>query len=737
MIFADDLTAEFSIDVKTYQRLEKGKLITVHEHNRTGNASQQEENNDKSLVQSIKTGQNVPFNVAVAGLGLVGIAAGTKAFVVARHAGQVTKEAERVLTTPALTDLRVLSKQNPVSIPSDLNKYEGVIIATGGFAGTKGQHTLDLHKYLEKHYPNHLVLSVENIHNDLGWEEDAIKRFSKVPSLLWKNATQGNKTSEELALLTKTVRQKTDKPITFVTASGGGMAVKEAQEITDKLGYKNIEGFGLGSPTWDLSNPKSKYVSIMDSKDAGTGWLPFRSKKDAVVVDRGTEKITLKRNPYQGNTEWQKQHEYDAYLSHPEVRSIADNIIYRHRKDKQIFHPSNYYVDKVENTAYNKYLQNNQQYSKLEQQAWVNFNTLFPSMVAEFSGEQQVKVKSYIRDGKLVHAYSAKRDKAVEDPNIIERLRNNISNKVEDRGVEHNTAEKIAIVATVGAVTGVSLVAGKYILEGGLNAALASARIAWNNNFLKRNRLIEEMADDLVAGRKLFRGKTLRETIGNADTVITIKGGINMGGKGGTLIKDNYLEKLKKPSDKWVILDLDNLELDSKGLKNGKLDIQQTLNDFWSNFVINPFTKGYNKDSIEIAAYMRATEKIKPNTNKVMMGYSAGAVGTVAAASDLSKMRNVSKLKAITFGAPYSGVTKIEDNRIVDTVSFINKDDILANSALSRGQKEDINAIIQERPNKRADDDILAGHGWKSYFDSRYWDKIRRIINNGSQEAFK
>ena len=745
IVLACDLADFADEEVKTYQRLQKGKLVTVRQHNRKGNPAQQKTieekgtaGNDNAIMQSLKTGATVTAGVALAGLSLVGIGAATKAYVVARHAKQVDDAARRILDNPDIPDLRFLSRGNPQKLPDDFSQYEGVIIATGGFGGSKGLHTRDLDQYFKQEYPNHLVLSVENVYNDLGWEKDGIKRFARVPSTLWRNATQGNKTSEEIAKLTNLVAKKTNKPITLATASGGGMAVKEAQEITDRLGVKNVEGFGLGTPTWALAQPKSKYTSFMDKDDAGTGWVPLTRKEEIVTVKRPADKsFTWKLSNYQGNSPWNKQHEFGTYLMHPETRSKVDQIMYRNRADKSVFKPSNYQVNFENNTARNPYIGKQQTgYSKLEQQAWSNFNTLFPSM-AEFSGEQEVKVKSYIRNGKLVRAYSAKRNKALDDQGMVNRLRSNIAGNIEKRGVDDSTAQKLATGALVVGGTAGTLIGGKILISGGLSTALAAGKRAWDSNFLKRNRMIEEMADDLVSGKKLFRGKTLREAIGDADTVITIKGGINMGGKGGTTIKNQYLDKMRQPGDKWAILDLDNLELDSTGLTDKGIDLKQTATDFWSNFVINPFKKGYNKDSIEIAAYMRATEKIKPNANKVMMGYSAGAVGTIAAASDLSKSKSVSKLKAVTFGAPYSGLTKIEDTRIVDTVSFINKDDILANTKLSRGNKEDINAIITERPNKATDTDLLAGHGYKGYFDRKNWDKIRRIINNGSQEAFK
>jgi hypothetical protein len=739
IVLACDLADFSDEEVKTYQRMQKGKLITVRQHTRKGDPKQQktiEEKgsgaNDNAIMQSLKTGATVTAGVALAGLSLVGIGAATKAFVVSRHAKQVDDAARRILTAPDIPDLRFLAQNNPSKLPDNFDQYEGIILNTGGWAGENGLHALRLGEDLKKEYPNHLILTVQNFHYDVGFSKDPLNHVKKIVPLTWKNATQGNKTSEELAHLASMVQKRTDKPITFVTASGGGMAVKEAQEITDKLGLKNVKGIGIGSPTWSLAKPKSEYKTLMDDKDAFTSQIPFTNKKqDYIYVDRGTDKYKWNSDPYQGEVPWNEHHEYGAYFGNPKSRSVLDNFIKRTNTHK----PEDYSIDPKNNIIrYKK--QKSTAYSKLEQQAWANFNILFPSM-AEFSGEQEVKVKSYIRNGKLVRAYSAKRDKALENPSIVNRLRSNIAGNIEKKGVDDNTAKKLATAALVVGGTAGTLIGGKLLLSGGLSTALGAGKRAWDSNFLKRNRMIEEMADDLVSGKKLFRGKTLRDAIGDADTVITIKGGINMGGKGGTTIKNEYLDKMRRPGDKWAVLDLDNLELDSTGLTAKGIDLKQTATDFWSNFVINPFAKGYNKDSIEIAAYMRATEKIKPNANKVMMGYSAGAVGTIAAASDLSKSKSVSKLKAVTFGAPYSGLTKIEDTRIVDTVSFINKDDILANSKLSRGNKEDINAIITERPNKATEKDILAGHGYTGYFDRKNWDRIRRIINNGSQEAFK
>jgi len=734
MIFADFNTE----DVKTYQRLSKGKLVTVQQHNRKGEDAQTQAT-DRAINSNLQTGAAVTAGVALAGLSLVGIGMATKAYVVGKHTQQVANAAKRIQQNPAIDNLQFLSKANPSKLPDDFSQYEGVIISTGGFGGSKGGHSLQVDIYIKQEYPNHFILSVENVYNDLGWNPAVGDRLKQAPGTLWGNATKGNRTAEELAKIANLVRSKTDKPITFMTGSGGGMAVKEAQEITDTLRLKDIQGIGMGSPTFGLANPKSPYVSFIDKDDATVGAIPLLSQKDTQYISRGSNKVKWNMADYQGEIEWSKQHEFGTYLMHPGTRAKTDSILYRNRPDKSMFKPENYTVDVKNNTTRNRNLTPRaSQYSRLEQQAWANFDVLFPSTVsADFSGEQDVKVKSYVRNGKLVRQYTAKRDKSIQDPNLIERLRNNVSGTVEKKTGNESLARTLGTVAVVGAVGTAGIVGGKILLGTAEVAAIGSATKAWDRAYPKRVDMIESFADDLVAGRKLFRGQKLNDFIGDADTVFTVKGGINMGGTGGTTIKNDYLKGMASPRDKWAILDLDNLELDSRGVSNGKINLGQTVKDLWGNFTTNVFTKGYNKDSIEVAGYMRAVEKLRPNTNKVMIGYSAGAVATNAAAADLSKMRSVTRLKSINFGLPYTGIAKVQDgNRVVDQVTFINSDDILANTGLSRGSKGDINAILQERPNKKQETGILAGHSPRSYFgDPEQRKRIYKVIKNGSLGA--
>lgn len=729
-------------NVKAHTRLVNGKLIRVNQFSRNNNRSQtlEENNNDNELLNKLKNGvADISFKAAIAGLSLVGIGLATKTAIVARHNTVVEAAAKRIKESDGKlpTDLRFLAKSNDKLLPENFDNYEGIIIATGGWGRQKGQHTLALAEELKKQYPKHYVVSVENQFFDLGFDQgsDLIDFFKRATKKMFSSAINGNQTSDELATLAYSIRKKTNKSISYITASGGGMGVKQAMEVTDKLGLKDIQGVGMGSPTWGLSNPKSKYISVMDKSDRGTGFLPLTSKKDLVEVKRDPNiKTILKRDPYQGKIPINKHHEFDYYLTAPESRAHIDNLVYRTDRFRKEDYTPDYENLKVKHPLLSFSI------GKWEREAIKHFELFFNESNSANFASKEVKVKAYVRNGKLVRAYS--RDQDVEDKNILANIRDTVENTVEKKTKNENIAEVAGQIA-VGTTLGVAgLIGGGLIVEGLPQGVLSIARSVWNRSLPKRTKMIEDLADELVSGvKKLKNGQTLKEAIKDADTVIVMKGGINMNSQGATQIKERFLNDLandakKNMGKKWSILDLDNLELDSHGLSSKK-PLQQTLKDFWSNFVVNPFSKGYNKDSIEMAGYMRAIEKLKPDTNKVMIGYSAGGVATIAAASDLAKLKNVSRLKAITFGAPYSGVTKIDDNRVVDTISIINRDDPLANSLLAKGNRENINGYIVDRPDKKKPgDDILKGHDPWQYFHPTNKDKIMRTIEGGSREWY-
>jgi hypothetical protein len=314
--------------VKSYTRLSKGRLITVKQHARDGGRKEQlNEQQDKDLRNKVNTGAIVGGTLALAGLSLVGISAATKQVIQTKYAQNINKAAARIEKASPITDFKKYSKYNPSTI-TDFNKYDNIVITTGGFTGALGHSANDLRANLARKYRKSLVLSVENKEFDTA-STDFLQRAKATPDLLFKSAINGNKTAEDLAEVAYNIRKQTDKPITFIATSGGGMAIKNAQEITDKLNVKNISGIGLGSPTFALAQPKSPYISVMSGNDLFQ-LTPAVNKKDIVRV-RGT--FDTSRVYGLSITERLKikamEHNHRSYLRNPEVIKILDKVINR------------------------------------------------------------------------------------------------------------------------------------------------------------------------------------------------------------------------------------------------------------------------------------------------------------------------------------------------------------------------------------------------------------------------
>lgn len=702
--------------VKQYQRIVNGKVQTVRQHDRTEenkkiyalNKNKYTET-DRKILESIQSGKELTGEPLVRAVTLVGLAAGTVAAIKMKHASNVSKAAQNVVKNPDISDYRYLSRINDAKIPDNFDNYDGVIITTGGFAREGGGHADRIGQSMKEYYPNHYIITVKNEGFDLGYYQkrknnflEEAKPFLGVPSFFWEKAWKGNPVSEDLSRVAYNVRLKTDKPITVMTASGGGMATKEALEITQKIGLEDIRGIGLGSPTFNLATNHGNYYSVMDKADKGTGKLPV-AKTDIVEVKRADTKVKNNQDPYQGFLPAKEQHEYPIYMIDPNSRSVIDNLVYRTKNRL----PEDYETNWKDNTI--KYKRNK---SKPEFSSYLDIYNDELESLAKLSifSNQEVKVKQYLRDGKVVRSYNRTQDK--KDENL-------------------KTVAKTAAIGTV------ALIGGVYVTNAVSEGALSLARRSWNEAYPKRVRLIEDNANKLASGtiRDKKSGKTLASLIRNADTIIYTKGGINMGGTGGTVMKKDILEYAKKNKKNWAVIDLDNLELDSTSMTAKGLDANQVLSDWWNNFMLNPFKKGYNEDSIELASYVRATEILAPEKKKVIMGYSAGGVASIATASDLSKMRKTTNTSVITVGAPYSGITTIEDRRVVDTVSFINENDLVANSVLTKGNKQNINPLYISRK-KQKTDTLLTDHLWDEYIKAE-GDTIFNAIEEGSSTIFK
>lgn len=313
------------VKVKSYNRLNKGRLVTVRQYSREGNNLNQQQ--DKELRNKVSTGLVVGGSLALAGLGLVGISLTTKQVIQSKYAQNITKAAIRIEKAQPITDFKKYSKYNPSTL-DNIDKYDNVIITTGGFTGNLGHSANDLRAMLARKYRKSLVLAIENKEFDTA-NTSFLERAKATPDLLFKAAMNGNKTSEDLAEVAYNIRKLTDKPITFIATSGGGMAVKNAQEISEKLGVENIQGVGLGSPTFALSQPKTPFVSIMSRNDLFS-LTPNVNKKDIVKVNPtfDTSKMyglsLTERLKIRG-----MEHNHRAYLRNIEVINILDKVINR------------------------------------------------------------------------------------------------------------------------------------------------------------------------------------------------------------------------------------------------------------------------------------------------------------------------------------------------------------------------------------------------------------------------
>lgn len=311
-----------NVEVKSYNRLNKGRLVVVKQHSRHTDITSQQ---DKELRDKVRSGIVVTGALALAGLSLVGISAITKQIIQTRYAQNITESVARIKKAQPITDFKKYSKYNVTDL-TNIDKYDNVVIVTGGFTGELGHSANDLRARLARKYRKSLVLAVENREFDTTTSKNIADRVKSLPELLFKSAMKGNQTAEDLAEVAYNVRRQTDKPITFISTSGGGMAVKNAQEITDKLEVKNIQGVGLGSPVFTLSQPKSPFTSIMSGGDLFQ-FTPKMDKRDIVRVRKtfNTNGLSFVDKLKMMATE----HVHTSYLKNQEVTNILDKVINR------------------------------------------------------------------------------------------------------------------------------------------------------------------------------------------------------------------------------------------------------------------------------------------------------------------------------------------------------------------------------------------------------------------------
>lgn len=149
------------------------------------------------------------------------------------------------------------------------NKVDQITFFTGGVGGIKGLEADYMGQQLGKMLPDHHVVGIESPEQEIVPEKGEKvfhPRFLQkaARTLLKDNLTKGrSEVAVRIAARAYAYHQKfPDKPINLVGQSGGGMPTREAYEILDKMGVKDVRVVTTGSPYFGLTRPNG--LSLID-----------------------------------------------------------------------------------------------------------------------------------------------------------------------------------------------------------------------------------------------------------------------------------------------------------------------------------------------------------------------------------------------------------------------------------------------------------------------------------------
>ena len=239
-------------------------------------------------------------------------------------------------------------------------------------------------------------------------------------------------------------------------------------------------------------------------------------------------------------------------------------------------------------------------------------------------------------------------------------------------------------------------------------------------------KLAQKRWDDASFSRASMINKRAAEVtlpqIKDPNKVVILMGGIRQNGKGSEKLAEAFKKTFNDPDYTYITLNNKDLDLPNKPIDK---NIASDMLDVFAGNVIN---KGYNQDSIDIAAYSEAVFK-KTGVRPKIVGYSAGGVAAQAAVADLEKM-GAKDLRLITIGSPYVGVTKI-DTKNTELLRISNSDDNVANLG-SFGKRDNLSVVQRVKPKGVKEDPILAGHAMNSYINSpKSWKQITSFLQEG------
>lgn len=382
------------------------------------------------------------------------------------------------------------------------------------------------------------------------------------------------------------------KPINLIGHSAGGLINQEAANIASKAGVKNIRVVNIGTPYFGVWEDVVPTINISNKKDVISNSF------------KNMNRIDIK------NATGHKLEEYDT----PELYDVVNRFLNRNNKI-DYSHPSNL----------------------------IEFNNGI---------DKNVKVKSFLRKGKVVRAYQRKGKK-----------RNNSDNL--------DTAKKAAKVIATGAVlTGLPI------------AAYIGLRARYRANFKYSAELAKKIAQGIKVKDIKDKKDNLTFTVGGFAGVFDDRAGKEMKlAMQGQLYHDkNNKNALKKLFDNHEIIPFENKTFDIKHPSGSTRDEKAAWKEavdklpkfkrykelgkyaFTSakrsihKFVEAPLLRGYNPAAIDLAAEVYAHSIKYPNKQINLIGHSAGGMVTNEAAEILELMKV--KSNVVNIGTPHFGLTR-------------------------------------------------------------------------------
>ncbi len=244
------------------------------------------ENNNTKLNQNTNNQLAIGSGIA-AGAAIMGVPVAAYLIQKARfkagfsNSAELAKEQARTYRVPdkVATGFRSISDQqspgstvesdvksiNTGKSPKQITFFAGGIGAVGGL---EGDHMgLQVAKMLSDHH----VVGIETPEQEVSFTQGdtvASPRYLKkvVSALLEDNLTKGrSEIAVRIAARAYAYHQKhPNLPINLIGQSGGGMPVREAEEILKRMGVKDIKVATAGSPYFGLTSPSG--ISLIDPK---------------------------------------------------------------------------------------------------------------------------------------------------------------------------------------------------------------------------------------------------------------------------------------------------------------------------------------------------------------------------------------------------------------------------------------------------------------------------------------